>query len=637
MQRDEGDGVPVAGSGGAVAVGDEPREAAGSLGARPSLQNGWSFCLWAPRLRRAALEVQAAGGRVNIPLTPGEHGYFYGSLEGIEAGARYWLLDDQKRRLPDPTSRSQPEGVHGPSQLVDLSDFAWSDQGWRGRPLAEYVIYELHVGTFTRDGTLDAAIAELPRLVDLGITAVELMPVAEFPGRRNWGYDGVGLFAVHHAYGGPRALQRFVSACHRHGLAVILDVVYNHLGPEGNHLGRLGPYFTDAYHTPWGAAVNLDGPHNGSVRRFFRDNALMWLQDFHVDALRLDAVHAFIDRSPQPFLAELSDAVRALSERTAWQRFLIAESDANDPRLLASPEQFGLGMHGVWADDFHHAVHALLTGERRGYYADYGSPVWVQRSERDGFAYQGQYSEYRSRRHGGSPHGLSPERFVVCIQNHDQVGNRARGDRLSTLVDRQTLHLAAALLLTSTHTPLLFMGEEWGDTAPFAYFTDHGDPELVQAVRQGRRAEFAAHGWNEEPLDPQDPATFEASRLDPARARGPEHRATAELYARLLRLRHGSAFQRGRKRASHRLESGDSVMIARLGDPVEVVAAFNLGQESVPVELDLGPRPLHPVLDSGDPRVGGQGRLLPQSPHGGKLDLILPRAGWVVLARQNET
>ena len=442
-------------------------------------------------------------------------GYHEVLVDGVEPGTLYRYRLDGTLERPDPASRCQPEDVHGPSQVVD-SHFDWDDSAWCGIPLREYILYELHVGTFTPEGTFEAIIPYLPELKALGITAIELMPIAQFPGQRNWGYDGVYPFAVQHSYGGPDGLKRLVQACHRHGLAVVLDVVYNHLGPDGNYLGDYGPYFTERYKTPWGGALNFDGPYSDEVRRFFIDNALFWVTEFRIDALRLDAVHAILDHSAQPFLQELGLALQARAEHMNRRIYAIAESALNDTRIIRSRELGGYGLDAQWNDDFHHALRVLLTDDRGGYYQDFGELGHLAKAFREGFVYAGDYSAYRRRRHGHSSRHMPAQQFVVFAQNHDQVGNRMFGERLSQLVSLEALKLAASAVLLSPFIPLLFMGEEYGEVAPFQYFISHLDPQLVDAVRRGRREEFAAFAWQGEPPDPQDIATFQRAKLDHA-------------------------------------------------------------------------------------------------------------------------
>ncbi len=485
--------------------------------------------MWAPRARRLAVRV---GGR-DYSLQAGSGGMFAGDVPGAGAGSRYQLRLDDGRLLPDPATRRQPEGVHGPSQVFDPSRYAWRHGFWKGLPLEQLVFYELHVGTFTHEGTLDAAADHLADLADLGVTCVELMPVQPFPGERNWGYDGVAPFAVHEAYGGPVALQRFVDRAHGHGLAVSLDVVYNHLGPEGNYLAEFGPYFTDRHHSPWGEGVNYDGPDAWPVRRYVVEAALQWVRDFRLDALRLDAVHAIHDDSPRHVVGEICDAVQDFASRTGRRVHVVAESDLND-RVVVDPPPKGWGASAMWADDLQHALHALVTGERRAFYADFGQPQDLARALTEGFTYQGQFSTYRHRAHGTDTRGLEPSRFVVCAQNHDQVGNRPHGERLSSLVPWEALAPIATLVTLSSGLPLLFMGEEYGEKRPFLYFTSHTDPQVARAVTEGRRKEFIAEAAGEIP-DPQDPETFRRSKL--THRRQGRHGALRRLHRDLLAVR----------------------------------------------------------------------------------------------------
>jgi maltooligosyltrehalose trehalohydrolase len=467
--------------------------------------------VWGPKANQ--VELESAGRLLKMAKKEGD--WWTLEVPFMEHGIDYAFRVDGKGPFPDPRSPWQPQGVHGPSRWVDHSRFAWSDRGWQQPPLGSAVFYELHVGTFTPEGTFDSTNDRLDYLVDLGVTHVELMPVAEFPGSRGWGYDGVDLWAPHHAYGGPHGLKRLVNACHERGLAVILDVVYNHLGPDGNYLHPFGPYFTDRYKTPWGEAVNLDGPESDEVRRFFVENALMWLRDYHMDGLRIDAVHAIVDTSPIHFLEQLAYEVDNLEVELGRHLILIAESDLNDPRVVRSPQAGGYGVDAQWNEDFHHALHAVLTGEQDGYYQDFGSLADLAKALTQGLVYDGRFSAYRRRSHGRPATGLSSHRFVGCLQNHDQVGNRALGDRTSHLLSAGQLKIGAALVITSPFTPMLFQGEEWAASAPFLYFTDHQNPELGEAVKEGRRREFAAFGADPEKIpDAQSEETFRRSKLD---------------------------------------------------------------------------------------------------------------------------
>jgi len=491
------------------------------------------FSVWAPAAHGVAIEFQG----VRHKLAPEADGY-HALAEAPPPGIDYRIVLDGQRTVPDPRSERQPQGVHGPSQRVDHSAFAWTDTGFRPPPLASAVIYELHVGTFSPEGTFDGAITRLGHLADLGVTHVELMPVASFPGDRGWGYDGVSLFAPHEGYGGPDGLKRLVDACHARKLAVLLDVVYNHLGPDGNYLGQFGGYFNHAYSTPWGPAVNLDGAGSREVRRFFCDNAAHWLRDYHFDGLRLDAIHAFFDRSAEHFLEQLAREVADLEASLGRQLVLIAESDLNDPRVVRSREAGGYGIDAQWSDDLHHALHAVLTGERVGYYADFGRLEHVARALTEAFVYDGRYSRFRGRDHGKPALGLSGHHFLGYTQTHDQVGNRAQGDRLGLLVSADRLKIASALVLCSAFVPMLFQGEEWNSSSPFQYFTDHRDLDLGRRVSEGRRREFVAFGWKPDQVpDPQARETFERSRLDWSELERPPHRELLEWYRALIALR----------------------------------------------------------------------------------------------------
>jgi len=498
-------------------------------------EHGARFNVWAPSL--PGLARRCLG--LDRSFRRAADGWWTAEAPGAAHGTRYELVLPGGRTRPDPASRWQPDGVHGPSQLFDPTRHAWRHGGFRGVPLEELVFYELHVGTFTPEGTLDAAAGRLAELCELGVTCVELMPVQPFPGGRNWGYDGVFPWAVHQAYGGPAALERFVDQAHGLGLAVALDVVYNHLGPEGNYTGEFGPYFTYRHHSPWGDGLDFDGPSATPVRAFMIGAALGWVRDFRVDVLRLDATHAITDASPRHLVAELTEAVGALARRAGRQVHVVAESDENDRKVL-DPPPAGWGCAAVWADDLHHALHALVTGERERHLADFGATEHVRRALAAGFVYQGERSAYRGRPHGTDVAGLDPSRFVVCAQNHDQVGNRPHGERLARLVPPEALHPIAVLTLLGSGLPLLFMGEEYGEERPFLYFTSHSDPELARAVSQGRRAEFIGRGGGVVP-DPQDEATFCASRL--THARDGWHGALRAHHRRLLatRRRHRAA------------------------------------------------------------------------------------------------
>jgi maltooligosyltrehalose trehalohydrolase len=496
-----------------------------------------TFRVWGPRAKK--LDVLIRGKK--YPLKRDEDDWWSGDVREAQPDTDYQFVMDDGEPLPDPRSQWQPQGVNGPSRLVNQASFPWTDRNWQARPLASAILYELHIGTFTPKGTFKSAIQKLDYLVDLGITHVELMPVNEFSGGWGWGYDGVDLFAPHHAYGTPDDLKALVNACHEKGLAVLLDVVYNHLGPAGNYLDRFGPYFNNAYTTPWGSAVNLDHEGSFETRRFFADNALMWLRDYHFDGLRLDAIHALFDRSAIHFLEFLSCEVEILSSQSGRHLVLIAESDLNDPRIVTTREANGYGIDAQWSDDFHHALHTVLTGERKGYYEDFGALGQLAKSFQEVFVFDGCYSPHRDRLHGRPVEGLSGHHFLAYSQNHDQVGNRAQGERLSQLVSLGKQKIAAALVLTSPFVPMLFQGEEFSASTPFQYFTHHDDPDLARSVSEGRRNEFRAFGWTPEQVpDPQAVSTFQNSKLKWEEIGVEPHASMLNWYKKLIALRRES-------------------------------------------------------------------------------------------------
>lgn len=547
--------------------------------------SGREFTVWAPK---AAESVDLALDGTRHPMESLDGGWWTLRVPA-EEGARYGYSLDGGPVIPDPAARRLPDGPHGLAQVVDLDAFPWTDAGWTGVDLKGATIYELHVGTFTNAGTLDAAIERLDHLVELGVDIVELMPVASFPGTYGWGYDGVAPFSVHEPYGGPTALQRFVDAAHGRGLAVALDVVHNHLGPDGNYLLSYGPYFTERHHTPWGAAVNLDGPLSDDVRAYFVDNVISWLRDYHLDALRLDAVHELHDDSAVHILEEFATAVDDLAEENGRRMYLIAESDRNDPRTVTARDRGGLGIDAQWADDVHHGLHVALTGETQGYYGDFAAPHALETVLTSPFFHAGTYSTFRGRTHGRpvDPAIVDGSAFVASLQTHDQVGNRRAGDRLAATVPYRRLAVGAALLLTSPYTPMLFMGEEWAASTPWQYFTDHTDVVLAEAVRDGRRREFATHGWTADDVpDPQEPATVRASTLNWDEVDEGDHERMFGWYRALLALR----------RSRPDLSAGDLAAVSVEPGPVDgafVVVrgthriAVNLSEEEVDLDLDL--------------------------------------------------
>lgn len=589
-----------------------------SLGATYLGDGRCRFLVWAPNVERLDLKLLDPEPRL-LSMSKQQRGYYELTVDGVEPGSRYFFRIDDDRDRPDPASRFQPEGVHRPSAVVGL-EFPWTDHAWRGIPLHQYITYELHVGTFTREGTFDAAIAKLDNLKELGVTAIELMPVAQFPGGRNWGYDGVQPFAVQNTYGGPDGLKRLVDAAHARGLAVVLDVVYNHLGPEGNYLAEFGHYFTDRHHTPWGSALNFDDRDSDEVRRFFIENALSWINEYHVDALRLDAVHAIYDFSARPFLQELADAVRLEGERLNRRVYTIAESSLADPRLISPQEVGGIGIDGQWCDDLHHAIRTELTDQRSGYYADYHGFPDIVKAYRDGFVQDGCFSEYRGRRHGQPADHIDPIRLVVCSQNHDQVGNRLLGERLTELVSFEALKLAAATVILSPCQPMLFMGEEYAETARFQFFISHLDSELVEAVRRGRKEEFARFRWAEEPPDPQDESTFERCKLNHDLQENGHHRVLRDFYKRLIELRKTEtplAFPDRHRMEVTVLQPDQAMAVRRWSAGREVLAIYHFGGKPVTVSvleadgMSTGGT-FRKVLDSASTQWNGPGEKLPE-------------------------
>lgn len=570
------------------------------------------FLLWAPKAERVDVHVVGPAERT-IEMQRREHGYHEVFAEGVTPGSLYYYKVEGETEKPDPASCFQPQGVHGPSEVTD-SSFSWNDASWSGLELEDYIIYELHVGTFTEQGTFEAIIPYLDGLRELGISAIELMPVAQFPGNRNWGYDGAYPFAVQNSYGGPAGLQKLVDACHTRGLAVVLDVVYNHLGPEGNYLALFGPYFTDQYRTPWGLAINFDGPGSDGVRRFFIENALYWTGRFHIDALRLDAIHAIVDPSARPILEELGAAVHLQAKDLKRKAYVIAESDRNDSRIIRSREMGGYGLDAQWSDDFHHALHALLTGERNGYYQDFGKVEHLAKAYREGFVYSGQYSAFRKRRHGNSSRDLPPEKFVIFAQNHDQVGNRMLGERLNHLVSFEASKVAVGAVLLSPFLPLIFMGEEYGESAAFKYFVSHSDPALIQAVRKGRQDEFAAFNWNGKIPDPQDENTFQTCKLNHDLQGSGDNQAFYEFVRELFRLRREvPAFSRNQKAdlEATAFERERLLWVRRWRCNYQAVIIFNFGDETATAPLPFPKARFEKLMDSSDQRWHGKGSMCP--------------------------
>jgi maltooligosyltrehalose trehalohydrolase len=586
-----------------------------ALGATLRADGSCEFRVWAPKRERVDLKIVAPQERT-IAMAKRVDGYFETVVDRCGEGTRYLYVLDGGESRPDPASRHQPDGVHAASAVVG-ADFPWRDGGWRGVALEDYVVYELHVGTFTAEGTFDSAIAKLDHLRELGITAVELLPVAQFPGARNWGYDGTYVAAAQSTYGGPRALKRLVDACHERGMAILLDVVYNHLGPEGNYLGEFAPYFTDRYKTPWGLALNFDGPHSDDVRWFFIHNALQWIDEFHIDGLRVDAVHAIVDHSAEPFLQDLCEAVRQRAAQLGRRIYTIAESDLNDPRVITRKEDLGLGFDSQWADDFHHSMHTLLTGEQDGYYE--GFPPRVSNLARvftTGYLYVGQHSTYRGRKYGLRPKTRDGAQFVVSMQNHDQVGNRMLGERIAALVSVEQARLAAAATILSPFVPMLFMGEEYGETAPFQYFTSHSDTDLIEAVRNGRREEFDDFVWQGEPPDPHDEETFRRSKLDWSLLARAEHDSMRRFYRQLIALRRALPALRTLDLDAVETHADDAravLLVRRWSGESQALLAFNFGEKAQTIAVPFAAARWTSEIDTGAALENGKITIPPRS------------------------
>lgn len=571
------------------------------------------FTVWAPNRQQVALQLTGPI-KQRLAMQPLEHGYWQVIAEGIKPGAGYLYELDGELERPDPASHYQPEGVHAASQVFDQQAFLWTDHDWSGVPLEDLIIYELHVGTFTPEGTFDAVIPRLSRLQELGITAIELMPVAQFPGDRNWGYDGVFPYAVQNSYGGPDGLKRLVNACHQHGISVVLDVVYNHVGSEGNYLPDFAPYFNPKYHPVWGTALNFDDAYCDQVRDFFLDNALYWFDVFHIDALRLDAIQGIYDLSAKHFLEELVDRTADLSEKLGKKLLLTAESDLNDVRVIRPREQGGYALDAQWNDDFHHALHTLITGEQHRYYQDFGLMRDLEKSLREGFVYSGQYSIDRKRSHGNSSAAEPAFRLIVHSQTHDQVGNRVLGDRLPQLTNFEGLKLTAATILLSPFLPFLFMGEEYGETAPFFYFISHSDADLIEMVRQSKDEEFQQSGAQAKSYDPQSPDTFKRSRLNWDLQQREHHQVLWNFYQHLIHLRKTHPALKHLDKTSLTVASREEdklLWMHRWHDDRQVFYLMNFGDRLATFDESLPRGSWQKLLDSADKHWMGSGAISP--------------------------
>ncbi|MDG5815466.1 malto-oligosyltrehalose trehalohydrolase [Chitinispirillales bacterium ANBcel5] len=592
-----------------------------------------TFKVWAPQKSSVELHILEPQEAFH-KMEKDDLGYWHISHVSAPADALYMFRLDGKLERPDPASRYQPRSVHGPSSVIDHSSFKWSDDNWKGITLQEMVIYELHIGTFTSEGTFDACIEKLDYLKSMGITAIEVMPVAQFPGDRNWGYDGVYPFAVQDSYGGPEGLKRLVNACHKKEMAVVLDVVYNHLGPEGAYVMDFAPYFTDQYSTPWGAAVNYDQAWSYGVRDFFVQNALSWFKDYNFDALRLDAIHGIYDFGAKHILREISEKVEQYSQLSGRKRYLIAESDLNDTRVLSPVSENGMGIDAQWNDSFHHALHTLITAESKGYYSDYGSVSHLIKALKEGFVYSWDYSNFRKRFHGSSSKNIAPERLVICTQNHDQIGNRMLGERLSMLASFEELKVGAATMLLSPNVPLLFMGEEFAAKTPFLYFISHTDEELVEAVRQGRAREFSEFLWEGDPPDPQAESTFRMSKLDWDSALRDDHKVMSEYYRALLELRRKIPALSSLNKKTMEISAigdSDSLVMRRWNGHSRAVLYLNFSNEPLEVNVSQMDVEMEKVLDSADKKWSGGGSDMPEKLNAEPNPIVSPQSAVLYL------
>jgi maltooligosyltrehalose trehalohydrolase len=561
--------------------------------------------VWAPFAKELSLVLIAS--QKDIPLRNEEYGYWSLTTTALKPGDLYYLAINGKQ-LPDPASLSQPDGVHGPSRALALAEFNWADAEWKNHPLEDYLIYELHTGTFNASHNFKGIIDRLDYLVDLGITAIEIMPVAQFPGERNWGYDGVYPFAVQHSYGGAEGLKELINACHQKGLAVILDVVYNHFGPEGNYFGEFGPYFTDKYHTPWGKAINFDDAWCDAVRHYFIENVLMWFRDFHVDALRLDAVHAIKDFSPVHILKEIKQYTDLLMQETGSTHYLIAELDLNDTRYIKPLEKEGYGLDSQWIDEFHHALYVSSGGKKEGYYTDFEGVTHLAKAYNDAYVYDGQYSPHRLKTFGVKADGHSGKQFIAFSQNHDQVGNRMLGERAGELFSFEMQKLRAAAVILSPFIPMLFMGEEYAEKNPFQYFVSHTDPELAEAVRKGRKAEFEAFHLEGEAPDPMDELTFNNSQLQWELLQEEQHQLMLNYYKHLIELRKQHPALRSSTRKDTLAtaeESKKTLVLVRKHEQKDVYCLMNFSETSQLLQLPEEDCTYEKIGDSADPKWGG--------------------------------
>ncbi len=583
------------------------------IGAYYLINGCCEFKVWAPKAKELAVKIISPYEKI-ISLEKDDFNYWKVIINNILPGTRYYYKINNGVERPDPVSNFQPEGVHNASSVVNHSLYKWNDKKWNNPELKDYIIYEIHTGTFTEEGTFESIIPKLEYLKNLGITAIELMPVAQFPGNRNWGYDGVYHYAPQNSYGGPEGLKKLVDSCHKVGIAFILDVVYNHFGPEGNYTGEYGSYFNSMYHSPWGDAINFDGPDSDPIRNYFIENALYWFSNYHIDALRLDAIDRIYDMSAKHFLQELAEETIKLSNKLNRKLFLIAESDLNDNKIIRPKDEYGYGINAQWSDDFHHSIHSLLTNERQGYYEDFGTTGDLINSFNNTFVYTGQYSKYRRRIHGNSALNRRPDQFVINLQNHDQVGNRALGERLSQLISFEQAKLAAAALLLSPYIPLIFMGQEYNGNNPFLYFVSFNDQNLIDAVRKGRKEEFLSFQWKDEIPDPQSETTFLRSKLNMEMANEGQHKVLIEFYKYLINLRKKNkaflSFDRKDFKADGTGKNG-VIVLTRSYKESKVTAILNFNEEVFTTKVPFSTGKWKKILDSADEIWEGPGPSTP--------------------------
>ncbi|HZW40507.1 MAG TPA: malto-oligosyltrehalose trehalohydrolase [Ignavibacteriaceae bacterium] len=573
--------------------------------------NSCEFTVWAPSVSNVQLKINFPENRI-CKMEKDDKGYWKVVVPNTNPESEYFYLLNNNTERPDPASHFQPYGVHGPSKVVDHKSYNWNDENWKGLLVKDLIIYEIHIGTFTNEGTFESAINKLDHLINLGITAIEVMPISQFSGKRNWGYDGAYPFAPQNTYGGPNGLKELVQACHDKGLAVILDVVYNHFGPEGCYIRDFGPYFTSKYKTPWGNALNFDDEYSDEVRNFFIENVIHWLGNYHIDGFRLDAIDKIYDLSAKHLLDELSETVDEYSQGDDKFHFLIAESDLNDRKIITPHNENGFGFHAQWSDDFHHSLHALLTKETSGYYVDFGKVKHLVSAMKNSFVYSGIYSKYRKRRHGNIAVECPPYQFVNCTQNHDQVGNRAFGERLSQLVSFEALKIAAGALFLTPNIPLIFMGEEYGETAPFIYFISHEDKNLVSAVQEGRREEFKAFEWNDDIPDPNDKHTFNESKLDWNKINKGKHSTLLKLYKTLINFRKVIPALDNTDRNNFEVTDVDDklILLRRWFADNEVFIIFNFTENTITHMIDVPEGNWNKLLDSSSEKWNGPGESL---------------------------